>query len=160
MLPEAETYAERLKDRRTELLKALDGLDADALNWRPLAEGTNSIAVIAAHAVGSEKQWLHQFVGQKQVERNRKAEFTTRAEDGAAYVDSLKAIYAAVALESQDVLAALQAADLDAVRTTTQGPRTVRWAILHSLEHYSEHLAQIWLTRQLWDNRSARPHEI
>ncbi len=160
MVPEAATYAERLQDRRAELLKALDGLDAEGLNWKPLAEGTNSIAVLATHALGSERQWIHQIVGGKQIERNRKAEFTTRLEEGASPVESLKAQYAAVALESQNVLAALQPADMDAVRTTGQGPRTVRWCILHSLEHYTEHLAQIWLTRQLWDNRSARLNEI
>ncbi len=160
MLPEVETYAERLQDRRAELLKALDGLDADGLNWKPLPEGTNSIAVLATHSLGSEREWIHQMVGGKQIERNRKAEFTTRFEDSASPVDSLKAMYAAVALQSQNVLAALQAADLDTARTTRQGLRTVRWCILHSLEHYTEHLAQIWLTRQLWENRSARPHEI
>lgn len=160
MLPEVETYAERLQDRRAELLKALDGLNADGLNWKPMPEGTNSIAVLATHAVGSEREWIHRWVGGQQVERHRKTEFTTHFEDGAAPVESLKAVYAAVALESQNVLGALQAADLNAVRTTSQGPRTVRWCILHSLEHYTEHLAQIWLTRQLWDNRSARPHEI
>jgi len=31
---------------------------------------------------------------------------------------------------------------------------------LTSIEHYNEHLGQMRLTRQLWENRHARPHEI
>src|SRR5512141_1507111 len=156
MLSETQTYLERLQDRRTALLQTLQGMDAGGLNWRPLSEHTNSVASLATHALGSERQWIHQIVGGRQIERDRKAEFTARVED----IAPLQAQYAAVALETQNVLAALAAGDLDAERTTGQGPHSVRWCILHSLEHYTEHLAQMALTRQLYENRMARPHEI
>lgn len=156
MLAETQTYLERLQDRRTELLKTLDGMDAEGLNWRPLPEHTNSLASLATHALGSERQWIHQIVGGRQIERNRKAEFTARVEE----IAPLQAQYAAVALETQNILAALDAEGLDAERTTGQGPHSARWCILHSLEHYTEHLAQMAMTRQLYENRSARPHEI
>ena len=156
MLSEIQTYLERLSDRRTAILKTLDGLDADALDWKPLSTDANSLTVLAVHSLGAERRWLHQVVGGKKIQRDRDAEFRARAQDVAA----LKAMYAAAAVESEHILSQLSAEDMDATRKLPQGSHTVRWAILHVLEHYCEHLAQMYLTRQLWENRANRPHEI
>ncbi|MBI4785643.1 MAG: DUF664 domain-containing protein [Chloroflexi bacterium] len=156
MLPEVQLYLERLQDRRAEMLKALDGLDADALDWKPLSADANSVTVLAVHSLGAERRWLHEVVGGTKIQRDRDAEFRTRAAD----VGALKAMYAAAALESEQILTQLSAEDMDATRKLPKDSCTVRWAILHVLEHYSEHLAQMWLTRQLWENRASRPHEI
>lgn len=149
MLPEVQTYIERLSDRRAEILKAIEGLDNTALDWTPLPGEANSLAVLAVHSLGAERNWIHGVVGQKKIERDRDAEFRARAQDAA----TLQAMYAAAALTSEQILDDLKEQDLDAVRTTRQRTVTVRWAILHILEHYSEHLAQMWLTRQLYENR-------
>ncbi len=150
MLPEVQSYIERLRDRRAEILKVIEGLDAAALDWTPLPGAANSLVVLAVHSVGAERNWLHGVVGQQEIERDRDAEFRARAPEAAA----LKAMYAAVALQSEQVLAALTEQELGASRTSRQG-RTVgvRWAILHILEHYSEHLGQMQLTRQLYENQ-------
>ncbi len=150
MLPEVQSYIERLGDRRAEILKAIDGLDEAALDWTPLPGEANSLAVLAVHSLGAERNWLHGIVGQKKIERDREAEFRARAED----LSTLKAMYAAAALTTEQILASLTEQELDSPRWTQQNrPVKVRWAILHVLEHYSEHLAQIWLTRQLYENR-------
>ena len=148
MLPEAQAYSDRLRDRRKEILKCVQGLDAAGLEWKPRMPDTNSLAVLAFHSLGAERNWLHAVVGQKAIERNREAEFRVRAKD----VISLPAMYAAVAEESEQILAALAPEELNAVRAYRNRDLTVRWCILHVLEHYSEHLGQMWLTRQLYEN--------
>ena len=156
MLPEVETYIERLRAARAEILKLLEGLSVDALNWQPLPAETNSLYALATHSLGAERYWLHGLVGRRKVERDRAAEFHARGEDIAA----LRAAYAAAARESEEILARLVESDMAAERGEAPKTRLVRWCILHVAEHYSEHLGQMRLTRQMWENRAARPHEI
>jgi uncharacterized damage-inducible protein DinB len=157
MLSEIHVYLERLRDLRAQVLRTLDGLDADALNWQPLPNETNSLFVLATHCIGSERGWFGSVLGGAPPTRDRAAEFRARGEDLAA----LRAAYAESARFTWEILAPLTAGDLDATRQHDHyGMVTVRWIILHVIEHYSEHLGQAQLTRQLWENRSARPHEI
>lgn len=145
MLPEVQSYIERLREARAEILKTLDGLNVDALNWHPLPDETNSLYALATHLLGAERRWLHQEIGRQKIERDRDAEFRARGEDGAA----LRPMYEAVARESEAVLARLVESDMGALREK----HSVRWCILHVIEHYNEHLGQMRLTRQLWENR-------
>ncbi len=156
MLPEVQTYVERLQDRRAQILETLAGLDEQALDWRPLPADVNSLGVLAVHSLGAERRWLHQIVGGQKIERDREAEFRVRVQD----IQALAAQYAAVAKESERILSQLAAGDMDARRGDPPNVHTTRWAILHVLEHYGEHLAQMTLTRQLWENRAARLNEI
>ena len=145
MVSEVQLHVELLRAARAEILKTLDGLSADALNWHPLPDETNSLYALATHLLGAERRWLHQEIGQQEIERDRDAEFRARGEEGAA----LRPMYQSVARESELILARLVESDMDARREK----RTVRWCILHVIEHYNEHLGQMRLTRQLWENR-------
>lgn len=157
MLAEVETYLERLRYARAEILKTLDDLSVDALNWHPLPDETNSLYALATHLLGAERGWLHELIGQRQIERDRSAEFRARGED----ITSLRLEYNTVARESEDILERLVESDMAASRgKDASNMHTVRWCILHIVEHYNEHLGQMRLTRQMWENRSARPHEI
>ena len=156
MLSEVQTYLDRLRDRRAEMMQVLNGLDPSALDWKPLPSEVNSLAVLGVHCLGSERHWLHEVVGGSKIERDRDAEFRARAVDIAA----LQAMYAATALESEHVLSQLTESDMDALHGSPPHAHTARWCILHVVEHYSEHLGQMWLTRQLWENKNTRPHEI
>ena len=155
MLSEVSAYLAILRERRAEMLRTLEGLSADALNWRPLPEATNSLYTLAFHSLGAERQWIHAVIGQRKIERDREAEFRARGGD----VPALRVLYDVVARDSEEILARLVASDLDALRPEPQ-PHTVRWCLLHIVEHYNEHLGQMRLTRQLGENRHARPHEI
>ena len=156
MIPEVQVYADVLREARAQALKTLDGLTADALNWHPLPDETNSLYALAVHLLGAERRWVHQEVGKRKIERDRDAEFRARG-DGIA---PLRAMYQAVANDSEAVLASLTEPEMGALRGNAPDAHNVRWCILHIIEHYSEHLGQMRLTRQLWENRTARPHEI
>ncbi len=147
MLSETRTYIERLRALRADTLKALDGANARALNWKPTARDTNSLFVLATHLLGSERHWIHRVVGGRAVERDRDAEFRARGKDSANF----RAQFDLVAQTSEEVLARLTDADLNAARDTPNyGTVTVRWAIVHLIEHFAEHVGQMNLTRQVW----------
>ncbi len=149
MLPEVQTYVDRLRDRRTEVLRAVQDLELDGLDWKPPVPDTNSLIVLAVHSLGAERQWLHAVIGNRMIERDRDAEFRAHGQ----IVTVLADLYATAANESEGILAALTSEELDAMRTYRSHTHSVRWCILHVLEHYSEHLGQMWLTRQLYENR-------
>jgi uncharacterized damage-inducible protein DinB len=155
MLAETQTYIERLREMRGNALHALDGSSGAALNWKPTRRETNSPFALATHLIGSERYWIHRIVGGRTIQRDRDAEFRARGSDA----QSLRAEFDAVARESETILGALSANDLDAQHETNSGARSVRWGILHLLEHYSEHVGQMTLTRQVWEAqaRSKKP---
>ena len=147
-MSETQTYIERLSDLRANVLKTLERMNARGLNWKPTPRETNSPYVLAAHLIGSERHWLHRMVGQREVHRDRAAEFRARG----ATLDALRAKFQATAGTSAEILARLSASEMDARRETPNyGVVTVRWCIVHMIEHYSEHLGHIQLTRQMWE---------
>lgn len=149
---ETSTYIALLRDLRAEIVKSCEGLSAEALNWRPLDQPTsdiNSLYIMASHLIGSEAWWIHQIIGGMDVKRNRDAEFVASGGDFAP----LKERLAAVAAQSERVISQLSDADLDGERDSTLGRRSVRWCILHVIEHTARHAGHIELTRQLWEKQ-------
>jgi hypothetical protein len=66
----------------------------------------------------------------------------------------LRALYASAASESEEILVRLTLAELEAPRAAMRyGQQSVQWCVLRVIEHYNEHLGQMALTRQLWENR-------
>ena len=152
-MSETQTYIERLRALRADLFKAMDGLDARGLNWKPTRRDTNSAFVLATHLVGSERHWIHRTVGGRAMTRDRDAEFRARGKD----TQELRETFAALARESEAILAPLSAADLDAPRETPNyGKVSARWVVVHMIEHYAEHVGHVALTRQVWEDRSAK----
>ena len=157
MLPEIQTYVEFLREAREQVTQVLDGMTAEGLNWHPLPDETNSLYVLAVHCLGAERGWLHELVGQRPIERDRAAEFHARGEEAGA----LRGAFDTTMRTSDEILARLIESDMGAMRgKNASHMHSVRWCILHVVEHYSEHLGQMRLTRQLWENRTTRPHEI
>ena len=155
-MSETQGYIQIMREQQAELVKACAGLGAEALNWRPIATDANSIYALAMHTSGSAAFWIHQVIGGVDIKRNRDAEFVARGDDLREWQARLEQTMAA----SEEVLRRLNDADLQRVLKVGAEEHTVRWCILHVIEHYNEHLGQMRLTRQLWENRHARPHEI
>jgi uncharacterized damage-inducible protein DinB len=134
---------------------AIEGASADALNWRPAGEETNSIGILAVHAMTSSRTWLNVAVGAPEPERDRDAEFRTQVRDPA----ELLATFDRLAGECRAALATEDDIDWGAARTPNRRPGsapetiTAGWTLLHALEHLREHVAHLQLTRQLWDAR-------
>jgi uncharacterized damage-inducible protein DinB len=150
VLPEVESYLERIEDVRGQVIELITGLSSEALNWRPV-EGeddhvTNSLAVMASHVAGAEHFWIHEAIGRNPPTRQRDQEFITKVDSPIPMLDKLKA----TATETQQVFSALTNEDLNGTRHVRERTVPVRWAILHVIDHTSLHLGHMQITYQLW----------
>ena len=143
-----------LRRARDDMRAAIEGLPLDALNWRPAGDGTSSIATIANHSLLSTRQWLSVAVGAPLPDRDRPTEFDDAARDAGellALTDGLFEDCLALVDKSREV-------DWGALRRHWDPGRDIEifaaWALLHAVEHLREHVGQISLTRQLWENRA------
>ena len=151
MLPEVQTYIERLRALRGKTLEALEGEGARELNWKPTKKDTNSLFVLATHLVGSERHWIQRVVGGRALERDRDAEFRARGTEATNF----RTTFDDNARASEEILARLSDADLNAIRETSNyGAVSVRWCIVHLIEHFSEHVGHMQLTRQMWGEKA------
>lgn len=150
MLPEVAAYLDALRKLRGKIIKTLEGLDGQTLNWTPTNDKTNSLYVLATHGVGSEHGWIYEILGRGDKTRNRPLEFQARGDS----IDELLRMYERVGLETEAILGERTADELETTRAhDSYGQVTERWIILHVIEHYAEHLGQMYLTRQLWEGR-------
>ena len=144
-----------LRAARDDMRAAIDGLPTDALNWRPTPEDTNPIAVLAIHSLTSTRHWLSVAVDEPLPSRDRDAEFeatTRKPAELLHFVDSATAV--CLSLIDKD-----RVVDWSALRDHWDPGRDDKlfaaWALLPALEHLREHVGQLALTRQLWQQRES-----
>jgi hypothetical protein len=130
------------------LRQEIDGLDIKALNWVPIA-GTNSIATILTHLVGSEEETLR-CVAALSSERDRDAEFVGKILSMAAVLQLL---------DRADELITTMTPHIDSQRLQavfalptlpTEEVRSGLTWLVGNYGHACEHLGQIQLTKQLY----------
>lgn len=150
MLPEIQSYLDTLRELRGNVLKTLEGVDAAGLNWTPTDDRTNSLYILGTHCLGSEHGWIFETLHRGPKTRNRDSEFRARGDD----VGMLREGFGQIERETQGILGVLTEADLLATSETARdGTVTARWIIMHVIRHYSEHIGQMYLTRQLLEKR-------
>ncbi len=144
----ADREVSKFRDDLTWLLRhvveTMDGLDEDAINWRPPAKDANSLLVIATHTLGAAEAHVLQLLAGRHIDRIRAEEFKA-AGSAEAVRERLPAVIARIA----DVLDGLDRAELDIERATPGGPSTGREVLLWAVMHASGHLAAAQLTRDL-----------
>ena len=148
MSAESQAYIERLDALRDEVKQLIQAMGPDELNWVPLDTDANSPVVLVTHIAGSESFWVHQVVGGMDVRRDRDAEFTARASSAA----DLQALLDRTGATTRRVLQALSTDDLEESRPARPGeaPVSLRYAVLHQIEHMGQHLGHLSLTTQLY----------
>ncbi len=150
MVQEIHTYLTDLQELRDQVKSLLEGLPQQALDWRPIeGEGelaTNSLGAIVVHLAGSETFWMKEIIGGRKIDRDRDAEFVTKG----LSVSELQAKIGAAAKLTGETLSALTEKQLEEDRKWKDRSVTVRWCILHVIEHIAQHLGHMQLTRQLW----------
>jgi DinB family protein len=144
----AETVRAIFHAVHDDLRKQVRDLDHGTLNWRPLPKA-NSVAVLVVHTLGSEREMIRAIRGIG-TERDRPAEF--KAESDAA---ELLELLDRADRELDEHIGALTAEDLAASRPRGERePRPGLEWLLTNYGHAREHLAQIELTKQLYDSRT------
>ena len=146
--PTIEAARELFDEAFGDMRDAIDGLSVDALAWRPPAEDTNPITVLAVHSMHSSRWWLTIARGLPLPDRDRPSEFVAETGGDAELLE----FFDRMVSECRERLDPAQAFDAGAERSVPDDePVTAGWALLHALEHLREHVAQAQLTRQLWD---------
>jgi len=142
-----ETMGALFRAVHDNLRTQLRGLDGEALNWRPAA-GANSIAVLVTHTLGSEREMIRAVRSLNTV-RDREAEFRVEAD-----ADQLLRLLDRADVELDEQVAALTASDLTELRARGDRPprQGLDW-LISNYGHAREHLAQVELTRQLYEAR-------
>ena len=137
------------------LRRTVDGLPAEALNWRPAGDETNSIAVLTTHAMHATRVLLQMATGLPQPPRDRSAEFAATA-DGPA---SLLQLIEDLATDCTATLDAAGPVDWNEMRRRTRDDGEVvemsaAYALIHAVDHLRGHTDEASLTRHMW---MARP---
>jgi uncharacterized damage-inducible protein DinB len=142
-----------LRRCRDDLRAAVDGLPPDALNWRPAGDDTNSIAVLAHHSLTSTHVWLAVAVDEPLPDRDRPSEFGFNADTAEVLLAHADRLFE----DCLDLVGKSRTVDWAALRSHWDAGRDVQlfaaWALIHALEHLREHIGQMSLTRQLWEQR-------
>lgn len=136
---------------RDALTQLADITQADLNRALPLPE-SNSLFALATHLVGSGEFWVLVLVGQRNIPRDRPAEFQS-----AGQVKDLQDRYERWLQGVHEVLDTLPDERLreparppaDYRSTSTRETGNILDALLHALEHSALHLGHIQLTRQL-----------
>jgi len=156
MLKEIQGHLTKLGELSNQVKGLLEELPQEALDWRPIqGEGelaTNSLSAMAVHLAGSQTFWMKEIIGRQPIQRDRQAEFLARG----VPVTELKSRLDAAAKITQEVLSPLTEPQLEESRQFRDRTVTVRWAILHVIEHFATHLGHMQLTRQIWLAKSKK----
>lgn len=153
MTDELAVYANQLKLLLQRLCALLAGLDEEALNWRPAAPGANSIYVLAAHTLGNAEAWVLGIACGQPIVRDRPGEFAASGPEPAPLIAKARDLTERFG----EALAALPEGSLDERREPAQSlfgegrPRgvSVREALMVTIDHASNHLGHIDITRDL-----------
>ena len=124
------------------------GMDHGTLNWSPLPKA-NSLAVLVTHTLGSEREMIR-ALRQIASDRDRDSEFKVETEAA-----DLLALLDRADKELDEHIAALTLADLTELRPRGDRPPRpgIEW-LISNYGHAREHLAQMELTKQLYDSRT------
>ena len=155
MLPEIKAYLETFDELRRQVGAIIQGLPAEALNWRPLlpagADPTNSLGVLAVHIAGSEHFWIAETIGGYPPTRVRDLEFKYVATSDEEPLARLQQ----VGRETHAVLEKFTESQLNGSFMKDDMDVPVRWAIHHVIYHTSLHIGHMQLTYQLWNKGKA-----
>jgi hypothetical protein len=147
MVTDIAAFAEPLVSAIERIIRCLDGMDAEGLNWRPPAPETNSLYVLAFHTMGSAEEAICGVLGGQPVQRDRDAEFRAAGDSA----DPLYARWEELKGRLRQTLEMLPAEAMEKeVRHRRFGLMSGRKFLILSTQHPAEHAGHAELTRDLY----------
>lgn len=147
MSTESAAFADPIIDAIARIIRCLDGMDAEGLNWRPPAPETNSVVVLATHTMATVEETVCGVLGGQPVTRDRDAEFSATADDAAP----LSARWEVVQARLRETLESQPPDALDReVNHPRRGKMTGRHLLITIAQHAAEHAGHAELTRDLY----------
>jgi len=134
------------QDAHRQMREAITGLETDALNWTP-APDTSSIGTVITHVLGAQAEMLRNLLNIP-TDRDRAAEFAPRTHE----LTSLLNLLDAADDDLQQLASRLQEEHLrtSLPRPNKPVPQSGLFWLVRNYGHIREHLAQVRLTRQLY----------
>jgi len=145
MNAEIEMYLVVVEEGCEAVVRALDGLDAEAMHWKPAATA-NSCGAIAKHSLANaERNVLMTFAGEA-YDWRRAEEFLADDET----VESLRRAWASLRTRMRRSLEAIPESRLsEMLQHPRMGAVSGRAVLLQATRHVSEHRGEAELTRGL-----------
>ena len=144
---EVATFWTAIQSSLDGLLKSMEGLDAEQLNWRPPAPETNSLYALATHTLGNAEELILGILAGRPVQRDRESEFRATGDSAGAHAERWSSLRGRM----EAALASLPdgALDRDDYQHPRRGQISGREALLIVARHAAEHTGQAELTRDL-----------
>lgn len=141
-----QTVREGFREVHEKIRALAEGMDAEALNWKPHPEA-NSIAVLVTHTLGSEREMLAAVRGVK-LPRDRDSEFLAHGQPA-----ELSRLLDEADAWLEDQTSGMSGDDLVADRRRgDRPPQPGFYWLVTNYGHAREHLAQMELTKQLYES--------
>ena len=153
MEPEVEVLVSAVQKRLDQMCRCLEGLSEVELNWHPPAPETNSLYVLGMHILGNARAWALGIALGQPVQRDRPAEFKAEGPHPSQIVEQARVLSEELRRASDR----LSASALDQQRDPPQHlwgagqirQVTARECLIDVIQHASEHVGQMLLTRDL-----------
>ena len=155
MTPEGQAYDQYLAYAGEAILRELEAVGPEGLNWPLGLPETNTMFASAFHASMSVRSWLVVRAAGQTIERDRDAEFQARGG-----LEQLRDHWAETFAMGRKALDGFREEDYRSPRhlvflsSGEERAGTVRDCVLHAIEHVNIHLGHIQIARQLWENRN------
>jgi uncharacterized damage-inducible protein DinB len=140
------TRVRLLQDYPAQITACLDVLSEEELWWRP-NEQANAPGNLVVHLSWSNRYYLEQVIGGRDIRRNRDAEFAAR---GGYPKQQVREIYDNSLRVIDGVLASLDPSQM--MQTTDRSGKVTTYGqiLLHVTHHNAAHMGQIvWITKSL-----------
>lgn len=152
---DAETalFARELQRLLNKVVASIERMDEAQLNWKPPVRNSNSPYALAAHVLGNLEAWVLGIVAGQAIERDRPGEFAARGSSADTLVERATTL-------GRQFDEALSALPPDALAERRDPPkllwgegepkqRTVREALMETIEHAAMHIGQIQLVEDM-----------
>ena len=134
------------QDYPAQINACLDVLTDEELWWRP-NEQTNAVANLVVHLSWSNRYYLEQVIGGRDIGRHRDAEFSAR--DGFPKATLLETWQHSLRV-TEEILNNLQPTQLMDTTDRTGKVTTYSQLLMHVTHHNAAHMGQIvWITKML-----------
>ncbi|MBI2187215.1 MAG: DUF1572 family protein [Acidobacteria bacterium] len=140
------TRTRLVRDYPEQIMTCLDALTDEEIWWRP-HEQANAVANLVLHLAGSNRYYLEQVIGGRDVGRDRAAEFAARGGWSKAQVTDA---WEQARRAAERVLDTIEPSQLAQTTDRTGKVTTYAQILLHVTHHNAAHMGQIvWITKML-----------
>lgn len=135
------------------LIQELKAFPDTASVWRTAPGVSNAAGTLALHLEGNLREYIGRQLGQIEFKRDRPLEFSARGVERDELIAKLEAVNAQI----PPVIAALSAAQLDAIypENVLGKPITTRQFLIHLDAHLNYHLGQVDYLRRITTGKGA-----